>query len=141
MQMRNLATIPTPYQRMPWRTRIARNIAPNDVLWFEQVVVLEVKQSSNGDDWPVNWNGVQYVLEAENTQSGVQGYIRLIDRNNHYVERETIRNYIRKVNGIPPRESEREGFGSYHWIDRNFNPINSSLPTRGFTYADDPPWM
>jgi hypothetical protein len=113
-------------------------ILPNELRFLPMKPILVSKRSENGEDFAVSQGGVKYCIELENQTAGVQGYVLLIDRNRSYVSQTTVREFLRKMNGIQPRPSDDPRYGPYWWVDDQFRYAGS---TSSNPVVDQAPWL
>jgi hypothetical protein len=124
--------------KLAHRIAVEHGIAPNHFKFLHMCGVLECIQSSDGDDFAVSVGGVEYAIQLENATPGVQCYVVLIDRNGNVVARITAKKFKAMMNGHMPRQSSRQDYGPYYWVDKEFRSADRGLARN---IVDRPPWV
>ena len=143
MRMRDLQARMTELNEckaLSFHRRQELGIAPNDLKFLDNNVVLECRQSDNGEDFSVSLGGIKYCIDQEDKHSGVQAYVLLVDRENCYVNHTTVRSFMNKMNGAQPRMSEDQRFGAYWWSDSEFNNADRGAARTKTQRVDRAPW-
>jgi hypothetical protein len=87
--------------------------------------IIVAKRSADFKDWSLNEKAMVDAEHGEREGKIEQAYVALIDVNGAVVNIDTVQNVLRKLMGA---EAINGPYGPYYWVDRNFEPTESSNP-------------
>jgi hypothetical protein len=118
LEMRNISELQVDWRSMSTEARQAKGYFPNEIFWPKRKddarVIIGSRRSARGD-FAINETALRRVSELENTE------VWLAEIDGTLVNRDTTQNVLAKLANRSPLVGR---FGSYWWVDRDFNSPN-----------------
>jgi|RhiMetdeSRZDD1v2_1073273.scaffolds.fasta_scaffold36907_3 hypothetical protein len=118
--MRNIYELQSDWRSMSTEARQAKGYYPNEIFWPKRKddarVIIGSRRSARGD-FAINETALRRVSELENTE------VWLAEIDGTLVNRDTTQNVLAKLANRSPLVGR---FGSYWWVDRDFNSPNAA---------------